>query len=262
MTVNLYASDGTLIATTTTAGGGLYLFDNLTPGDYYVEFIPPAGYVISPQDQGGNDATDSDVDPVSGRTITTTLVSGENDLTWDAGLYQTTSIGNFVWNDLDQDGIQDPSEAGIGGVTVNLYAGDGTFIAGTTTTAGGSYLFDNLDPGDYYVDFIPPSGYVISPRDQGGNDAVDSDADPTTGQTTPTSLAAGENDLTWDAGLYRQSSGGGGGGGSTPTRDPDPVTGGFLIPVTGFTPNVVSDMSDVPFVAYENTAITLDIPHC
>ena len=40
---------------TTTAGGGQYLFDNLTPGNYYVEFVPPAGYVISPQDQGGND---------------------------------------------------------------------------------------------------------------------------------------------------------------------------------------------------------------
>ena len=55
-------------------------FDNLTPGDYYVEFIPPAGYVISPQDQGGNDATDSDADSTTGQTITTTLDAGENDL--------------------------------------------------------------------------------------------------------------------------------------------------------------------------------------
>ena len=48
----------------------------------------PAGYLISPQDQGGNDATDSDADPISGQTATTMFYIGENDLTWDAGLYR------------------------------------------------------------------------------------------------------------------------------------------------------------------------------
>ena len=93
---------------------------------------------------------------------------------------------------LDADGIQDAGEAGIDGVTVNLYASDGTFIATTITAGGGLYLFDDLTPGDYYVEFIPPAGYVISPQDQGGNDATDSDADSTTGQTITTTLDAGE----------------------------------------------------------------------
>ncbi len=134
------------------------------------------------------------------------MTAGENDLTWDAGLYQTTSLGDFVWNDLNADGIQDAGEAGIDGVTVNLYAGDGTFLASTTTAGGGLYLFDNLTPGDYYVEFVPPAGYVISPQDQGGNDAADSDANPATGQTVTTTLVANENDLTWDAGLYQPAS--------------------------------------------------------
>ncbi|MBK9927461.1 MAG: sortase [Anaerolineales bacterium] len=204
VTVNLYSSTGTLIATTTTSGGGLYLFDNLTPGDYYVEFIPPTGYVLSPQDQGGNDATDSDANTTTGITATTTLVAGENDLTWDAGVYQPASLGDRVWNDLDADGIQDGSETGIDGVTVNLYSSTGTLVATTTTSGGGLYLFDNLTPGDYYVEFIPPTGYVLSPQDQGGNDAADSDANTTTGITATTTLVAGENDLTWDAGVFQQ----------------------------------------------------------
>ena len=40
---------------------------------------------------------------------------------------------------------------------------------------------------------------------QGGNDALDSDIDPTTGKTINTTLSAGETDLTWDAGLYQKA---------------------------------------------------------
>ena len=82
-------------------------------------------------------------------------------------MYQTASLGDFVWNDLNADGVQDAGEAGIDGVTVNLYASDGTFIATTTTAGGGLYLFDNLTPGDYYVEFIPPAGVCDQPAGSG-----------------------------------------------------------------------------------------------
>ena len=55
---------------------------------------------------------------MTGRTIPTNLIAGENDLTWDAGLYQPASLGDFVWLDADADGIQDATETGIDGVTV------------------------------------------------------------------------------------------------------------------------------------------------
>jgi LPXTG-site transpeptidase (sortase) family protein len=203
VTVNLYSGTGTLVASTQTSNGGAYLFTGLTPGDYFVEFIPPVSYVISPQDQGGNDAFDSDANPTTGRTIVTTLVAGENDLTWDAGMYQSASLGDFVWNDLNANGIQDTGESGINGVTVNLYSGTGTLIASTQTSGNGAYLFTGLTPGSYFVEFIPPVGYVISPQNQGADDGLDSDANPTTGITATTTLVAGENDLTWDAGMYQ-----------------------------------------------------------
>lgn len=116
--------------------------------------------------------------------------------------YTPTSIGDYVWEDTNADGIQDISELGINGVIVNLYQSDDT-PAGTTVTAGGGlYSFTDLIPGDYYVEFIIPPGYVFSPQDQGSDNTLDSDTDTTTGKTTVTTLDPGENDTTWDGGMY------------------------------------------------------------
>jgi hypothetical protein len=112
-------------------------------------------------------------------------------------------IGDYVWWDVDVDGVQDGDETGIGGVTVNLYDSTDTKIRTTQTAPSGYYIFNNLNAGDYYVKFVLPSDdYSFSLQDQGSNDAVDSDADPTTGKTGIINLSAGETDLTWDAGLH------------------------------------------------------------
>lgn len=51
-------------------------------------------------------------------------------------------IGNRVWNDTNSNGVQDPSEAGINGVVVELYQ-EGVLVASTTTAGDGNYLFNN-----------------------------------------------------------------------------------------------------------------------
>jgi hypothetical protein len=114
------------------------------------------------------------------------------------------AIGDTVWIDNDLDGIQDADEPGFPDVTVNLYVcGSTTPLHTMTTDENGFYKFDNLTPGDYFVEFIAPESYDISPQDQGADDAKDSDADPATGRTTCTTLDPGEYDPTWDCGLYR-----------------------------------------------------------
>ncbi len=52
-------------------------------------------------------------------------------------------IGNYVWRDYDGDGVQDPGEPGLAGVTVNLYTASGTLVATTTTNANGEYYFNS-----------------------------------------------------------------------------------------------------------------------
>lgn len=206
VTVELYNCNNNLISSTTTDNNGNYLFSNLNPGDYYIKVVLPAGYFFSPQDQSSNDAIDSDVDTQNGRSICTTLSPGENDLTWDAGMYQPkSSIGDKVWNDTNKNGIQENGEIGVSGVEVKLYDCGNNFISSTVTDNNGNYLFDNLTPGDYYVKFILPDDYHFTLKDSGNDDSIDSDADVMTGTTTCTTLSANENDLSWDAGIYYEA---------------------------------------------------------
>ena len=90
---------------------------------------------------------------------------------------------HMVWHDLNGNGILDAAgEPGIGGVTVELYKCDGTFWASTTTDPNGFYGFYDLPVGSYYEKVIPPSGYAFTLKDQ-GNDEIDSDFDPITGES-------------------------------------------------------------------------------
>ncbi|EUJ45568.1 SdrD B-like domain-containing protein [Listeria riparia] len=43
-TVTLYSNTGAVVETTTTDANGLYKFETITPGTYYVKVTPPAGY--------------------------------------------------------------------------------------------------------------------------------------------------------------------------------------------------------------------------
>jgi len=115
---------------------------------------------------------------------------------------QTASLGDFVWEDKNGNGIQDSGEPGIAGVTVKLLGSDGTTVLKTATTdANGKYLFSNLAAGTYYVQFTTPSGYTFTTANAGSDDGKDSDANATTGKTGAYTLTAGQTNLTVDAGL-------------------------------------------------------------
>ena len=192
--VNLLDDAGNVVDTMTTAdnpvGGapGWYLFADLRPGTYEVEFVLPTGFSFSPVNIGGDDAIDSDADRTTGRTGTFALTSGNDDFTRDAGMYQYAGLGDFVWDDLDADGLQDPGEPGIGGVTVWLRDIFGAEIDSVTTASDGSYRFDRLVPGTYSVRFDLTStaldGYQQSPLDA-FNPGIDSNAGPAAAPRRP-----------------------------------------------------------------------------
>ncbi|MCK4795084.1 MAG: hypothetical protein KAV87_65750 [Desulfobacteraceae bacterium] len=112
-----------------------------------------------------------------------------------------SSIGDRVWNDFNKDGIQEDGELGLVDVTVKLYRSNGDFFDDTTTDSTGIFSF-SVPAGEYYLEFILPSGYSFSMKDQGGDNAIDSDADVSTGLTIHTTLDPYENDTTWDAGMH------------------------------------------------------------
>ena len=89
---------------------------------------------------------------------------------------QSGRIGDFVWRDNNNDGVQDAGEPGIPGQTVSLVRA-GEVIATTVTDANGGYLFTNLTDGCYTVMVDTPAGLTPSPTGA-GNSSNDSNGNP------------------------------------------------------------------------------------
>ena len=117
-----------------------------------------------------------------------------------AGVASANTIGDFVWNDLNLNGIQDAGEPGIAGVQVKLFDGIYSLLATSTTNANGFYSFDGLSTGNYVVRFILPLGTTFTPKNQGADPSKDSDVNPSTGYTDIFSLDSWMNSNV-DAGI-------------------------------------------------------------
>lgn len=126
----------------------------------------------------------------------------------DFGFAPSYSVGNRVWNDLNNNGILDGAEVGLQGVTVRLLDASGNPVPGVatqTTDANGYYRFDGLPAGNYIVEIAPPAvngvNYVSStgtnasatgPYEPGSSStaAANNNQDHGT-QTTPTTIRSG-----------------------------------------------------------------------
>lgn len=152
--------DGTdaVKGTTTTDAGGKYGFGDLPDGTYQVCFdianMPYAikGYKLTTANQG-DPAKDSDADAGTGCTKTTVLGADKReDLTLDAGFVApppvpVNKLGDYVWIDKNNNGLQDDGEPGVEGVTATLKDGAGAVKGTTKTDASGKYGFGELPDG-------------------------------------------------------------------------------------------------------------------
>ncbi len=201
VTVNLLLS-GEKVASVVSDSHG-YGF-SVAAGTYVVEFKVPAGDFFTKQDQGTDDTVDSDADRTTGRTAAIALTASQIKADISAGLVAGATIGNRVFSDLNANGIQDVSDGtgGVSNVIVQLLNEVGTVVAATTSDSNGNYGFSPLDPlVKYVVQFTPPAGMAITLKDQGSDDALDSDADQVTGKTALITLTPGQINNTIDVGL-------------------------------------------------------------
>jgi len=149
---------------TFTDASGDYSFDGLPPGNYkVVEFTPD--HVLDGGSQVGQTAGDADgvKDPADPSNVITaiTLEPGAVAVNYDFCEHLPAEIAGNVYHDLDNDGIRDTGEEGIGGVTIILRdAATGGFIADTTTEDDGSYSFSRLTRGDYTIEEVHPTAYT------------------------------------------------------------------------------------------------------
>jgi protocatechuate 3,4-dioxygenase beta subunit len=205
LTVTLLDTDGTVVASTVTDDTGAYSFD-VPAGDYRVLFPDVDGQDFAEQNLG-DEATDSDAN-ADGLTDVISVVSGQTVSDVDASLVNEpaesdASVKGRVFRDDNSDSL-DSYEDGVADVEVSLHQADGTLVATTTTTDEGVYIFENLDPGDYFVSFDADSleGRVFATQDVDGNvsDDIDSDVDAS-GASDIFSLAAGQQIIDLDAGV-------------------------------------------------------------
>ena len=173
VTVNLLNASRQVVATVTTDANGYFNFGGLQDGTfYYIEISDTAGkltdfYGTTP----GAIAGERQISNLTGNLDYTT-----GSAPWpNFGYTSRGSVGDTVFNDVDGDGVQDPGELGISGVTVKIYSdgnangvidpGD-SVVATVVTDANGSYMFSGLPDGDYIVSIeSPPSGYDFTGTD-------------------------------------------------------------------------------------------------
>ena len=226
--------DETIAGSTVTDGMGMYMFEDLEPGDYCVQFDKSVvdcttdGFELgapsfSPALQGSDPAADSNPDPASGVTGNVNLEPDEFDPTIDAGIFCPAKLGDRVFKDCNGNGIQDDEglpgcESGVGipDVEVKLFDCAGNAIVENgqqvtrTTDANGFYMFGgepgvfDLKPGEYVAQFDPgtfPPDFMVSPVGEGMDDALDSDCMPPGGETVCTPLGSRGINLDRDCGL-------------------------------------------------------------
>src|SRR5262249_48499438 len=145
--------------------GGAYNFTLLRPGTYVVtEVTQPAGFVDGRDQVGslfGGTAAAPPGDAIS--NIVIPAHSNAAATNYNFGELLPATIGNFVWEALNGNGVQDAGEPGLVGVPVTLNGIDDALnpvTASTTSGALGAYQFTNLRPGAYTVTFGAFGSYV------------------------------------------------------------------------------------------------------
>jgi protocatechuate 3,4-dioxygenase beta subunit len=230
---------GQVVGSQTTASNGAYLFENLPPGQYKVNVTYPAGYQATTAGAGSDLAVDSSTDTATSVNLPN---NGDADVTLDFGVVVTpspspsdnpepspssttttttttpvqnanvikVSVGDYVWWDLDRDGIQDSSEKGIPNVTLSIRKAEGSSVVDvngmavttTKTDGNGKYSFDSLPPGQYKVSVVSPRGYLPTLAQSRPNVSRDS----STGFALSVNLTIdGQRDPTLDFGFYKPS---------------------------------------------------------
>ncbi len=143
------------------ASDGTWWAAGLMPGQYRVTEVQPAGY-LDGLDAAGT-AGGTAINP-GDAIVGIQLSSGQSAADYDFGELVPSQISGRVFADRNNNGLFDPGEPLLAGVTLQLYDAAGTRVATTQTDAAGRYAFMGLAPGVYTVTQQQPAGYFDGPE--------------------------------------------------------------------------------------------------
>ena len=107
-------------------------------------------------------------------------------MTVDFGFLPQLSLGSTVFADNNNNGVQDPEDEGIAGVTVMVFNtgadgiaenDDDELVGQAVTDTNGDYFVEGLTPGDYYVKVTPDANFPGSSDDIASTENPDGDVD-------------------------------------------------------------------------------------
>ena len=132
---------------TLTKPDGSYNFVNVSPGRYLVREVQQPGWVQTTPNPGPIDIT--------GGTNAAGINFGNN--------FPTGSISGFKFNDLNANGIYEPTEPKVANWPIYIDLNDNNRLEpnepSTITNAQGNFSFINLSPGRYLVKEVPQPGF-------------------------------------------------------------------------------------------------------
>ncbi len=238
VTVTLNGTDvngDPVVLVTTTDANGDYVFPDLLAGEYTVIESQPAGFDDG-ADTPGTTGGDPSVNDVISSIV---LGAGESSLDNDFAEVvaapepdpdpepdpepepepdpdpepepepdpepepgpdpELGSVEGQVFQDGDIDGQLDTTDGPVEGVTVNLKDLNCVIVDTTTTDENGIYRFENIPPGDYLLEIIPPPGTTLTSSNL-GSDLTDSDFSATS-RTVRITVTAGQVTTNIDAGI-------------------------------------------------------------
>lgn len=153
------ADGATATATVVTSDGsggnpvGFYRFPNLPPGTYFIAVdtatLPAGVTYTSDPDRSGIPVGQAPLNPPGDHADSLVLVSiGSNYTGADFGYKPSGAVGDFVWLDLNQNGVADAGEPGLANVALQLSNGVTTLSA---TTDFDGYWSAILPDGNWTV---------------------------------------------------------------------------------------------------------------
>ncbi len=194
------------IASVQTNSQGNYQFNQVLPRENYkLAFSKPS----SAEYIDGYRTTDTVIDQGGGINIAKTeIVPGTVISEQNGSLVYKSKISGIAFEDMNGDDLNNGStyknDGVLAGINVTLFNKDNQKIGEVTTDSAGYYEFNDLYPGDYHVEFSAKSDYSRSQKDQGNNDAIDSDVNQT-GISDKITLKSNDGGKVIDAGYYQNA---------------------------------------------------------
>lgn len=176
------ALDPRVFATTDENGIAAFAAD---PGEYLIKVTVPEGYGVTRKDRGSDEGLDSDINPSNARSGSFTVVEGEVSVLKDAGLWSPGVLESRVWVDSNGNGIQNDSELGYEGATVQLRDADTNAVLQVTVTNRDGIATFNAVPADrpVRIKVVSIDGASFTGINKGSDEALDSDVIPSNGRS-------------------------------------------------------------------------------